>query len=380
VRGKFQPFSGRDTEWSDWIAVTTANVPPVGAAEIIAAAQGVLTQLGQVRTLIEQFKQIGTTIEAADREHYSQHQSLVRSVSTQIGDVVASFDEVIETAVGPDSAIATSSSSLYAAMGGNSAQANVQWTVQAAATGYSSRYALQLAVDADGLLREASMFGDVPADTGDPTRWVFIADQFAVATSISGTLVTPFYISGGTVYIDNATIKNLTASNLAAAAVTAGKLAAGSIDASNLFVNGVAITDVIAANAITGTDYATYSDQNINIGVTTDYGVIWSDTVTVDYGASVLVRFSLQQDVPSPNSSNFGNYDLVIRRNGSNIMTANNIVNDDNFGTTNFTSDAADSPGNGTHTYGLALVVRPTGGAAQFNLRYARSVIQRFKR
>jgi hypothetical protein len=234
VRGKFLPFSGRATEWSDWIAVITANVPPVGAAEIIAATSEFLNQMGQIRTLIEQMKQIGTTIEAADREHYSQHQSLVRSVSTQIGDVVASFDEVIETAVGPGSAIATSLSSLYAALGGNTAQANVQWTVQAATTGYEATYALQLAVDADGVLRQASLFGDVPADTSQPTRWSFLADQFAVLTTVGGAVVVPFYVSAGTVYIDNAVIKDLTSAN---------------INVSNLFAQSAAIAGVLTVGS-----------------------------------------------------------------------------------------------------------------------------------
>jgi len=44
---------------------------------------------------------------------------------------------------------------------------------------------------------------------------------------------------------------SVTANAISAGAITAGKISAGAINASNLFVNGVVITDVIAANAAT---------------------------------------------------------------------------------------------------------------------------------
>jgi hypothetical protein len=182
VRGKFQPFSGRDTEWSDWIAVTTANIPPVGAAEIIAAAQSVLTQLGQVRTLIEQFKQIGTLIEAQDRDNFTTRQALSRSIQTQLGNLEASFTEIIEVALGPGGAIATALESLYAALGGNTSEVNVRWEAVAAPDGYSARYAIQAAVN-DGTFRSATLFLDVPADTGQPTRIGLMAGQTVFFTS-----------------------------------------------------------------------------------------------------------------------------------------------------------------------------------------------------
>ena len=184
VRGRFisPPASGRTNDWSDWIAVTTANVPPVGAAEIIAAAQSVLTQLGQVRTLIEQFMQFGTLIEAQDRDNFTTRQALSRSIQTQLGNLEASFTEIIEVALGPGGAIATALESLYAALGGNTSEVNVRWEAVAAPDGYSARYAIQAAVN-DGTFRSATLFLDVPADTGQPTRIGLMAGQTVFFTS-----------------------------------------------------------------------------------------------------------------------------------------------------------------------------------------------------
>jgi len=185
VRGIFQPYSGRPTDWSSWLSVTTADVAPVSTQDIIDASKDVLAQLGQVRQLIEQFKQLGTLIEAVDRDNFTQRQSLSRSISVQMGNLEASFNEIIEVALGPGGAIATALESLYAAMGGNTAEVNVVWSAVAAPTGYAARYAIQAAVN-DGTFRSATLFLDVPADTGQPTRIGFEAGQ------------TVFFTSGGT--------------------------------------------------------------------------------------------------------------------------------------------------------------------------------------
>src|SRR5690606_3890085 len=128
LRAKFLPpdGSGRATEWSEWLSITTPDVPEVGAQQIIAAAGDILNQLGQVRLLIEQFKQIGTLLEGVDRENFHLRNTLDREISVKLGDLEASFTEVIEVALGPGGAIATALESLYAAMGGNEAAVNVK--------------------------------------------------------------------------------------------------------------------------------------------------------------------------------------------------------------------------------------------------------------
>ncbi|MEO9227441.1 MAG: hypothetical protein ABI216_00615 [Devosia sp.] len=184
VRGLFisPPASGRVNTWSSWLPVTTANVPPVSAQEIVLAAAEVLGQMGQIRTLIEQFKQFGTLLEGMDRENFTLRNTLSRSIAVKLGDLEASFTEIIEVALGPGGAIATALESLYAAMGGNTAEVNVRWSAQAGVDGYAARYAVQAAVN-DGSFRAATLFLDVPTDTGQPTRIGLAAGQTVFLTS-----------------------------------------------------------------------------------------------------------------------------------------------------------------------------------------------------
>lgn len=189
VRAKFLPpdGSGRVTTWSDWLAITTPNVR-LGRDDIvpiIELAGDVLNQLASVRSLIEQFEQLGTLIEAQDLANYNDRKTLRRELVAKVGDLEASFNEIIEVAIGPGGAIATALESLYAAMGGNTAEVNVRWQSVAAPSGYSARYAIQAAVN-DGTFRSATFFLDVPADPDEPTRIGFMAGQ------------TVFFTSGGT--------------------------------------------------------------------------------------------------------------------------------------------------------------------------------------
>ena len=184
VRGKFLPFSGRETEWSDWLLVTTPNVSEtIGAAEIAAAIKDQLNQLGQIRNLIERVKQIGSTFEEADLANFSARQSLTREISVKLGVLEASFNEIIEVALGPGGAIAVALESLYAALGGNNSQVNVKFEAVAGVAGYSAAYAVQARTEVDGIFRTASFIIQVPDDPGDPTRIVLSAGQTVFATS-----------------------------------------------------------------------------------------------------------------------------------------------------------------------------------------------------
>jgi hypothetical protein len=199
VRGKYLPFSGRQTLWSNqsldgsgnvvegsWLAVTTPNVKLGSndvALDLAIVAQDVLNQLGlKPRQLIEQFKQLGTLLEEVDRENFNKRETLFREITVELEGLEASFTEIIEVALGPGGAIALALESLYAAMGGNTSEVNVRWEAVAAPSGYSARYAIQAAVN-DGTFRAATLFLDVPADPGDPTRIGFMAGQTAFFTS-----------------------------------------------------------------------------------------------------------------------------------------------------------------------------------------------------
>jgi hypothetical protein len=184
VRGKLVPFSGRETTWSNWLTVTTPLVPEASVTydDLVAIAGDVLNAQSQIRSLVEAFKHLGTLLEATDRENFTLRNTLFREISVKLGDLEASFTEVIEVAIGPGGAIAVALESLYAAMGGNTSEVNVRWEAAAAPSGYSARYAITAAVN-DETYRAATFFLDVPADTGQPTRIGFMAGQTVFFTS-----------------------------------------------------------------------------------------------------------------------------------------------------------------------------------------------------
>lgn len=189
VRGRFisPPASGRTNDWSSWIAVTTPDVK-LGSLDVdVAALSSTFAETLEwvytnVRQAISNFERLGTTLAESDLANFTERQALSRQISVEMGDLRASFDEIIETAVGPGGAIATALESLYAAMGGNTSEVNVRWEAVAAPTGYSVRYAITAAVN-DSTFRSATFFLDVPADTGEPTRIGFAAGQTVFFTS-----------------------------------------------------------------------------------------------------------------------------------------------------------------------------------------------------
>lgn len=203
ARGIYVPFSGRETQWSGWLAVTTPNVR-LGASDIDITLEEIAADLiaqvdwlkSGVRSAIEAFKTLGTLIEDVDRENFNERRSLAREVSVGLDDLSASFDEVIEVALGPGGAIATSLSSLYAAMGGNSSQVNVRAEAVAAPAGFSARYAWSAAVD-DGVYRSAAFGIDVPPLATDPTQFWIVAGRFVVTDGV--TSQAPFVIEDGLV-------------------------------------------------------------------------------------------------------------------------------------------------------------------------------------
>ena len=173
-----QPY--RAVTYTSSVLVLTTGLTV--ASDVPAYITDQLRQLRQLRSLIEQFKVLGTVIEAADRENYVLRQTLSRDIDVKLGEVEAGFNEVIEAAVGPTSAIAIAIQSLFASMGDNTAEVNIKWEAQAAPSGYAARYAIVAQVN-DGSFRSATFFIDVPTNPADPTRIGLSAGQTVFFTS-----------------------------------------------------------------------------------------------------------------------------------------------------------------------------------------------------
>lgn len=206
VRSKYDPISSRPAEWTDWTPVTTPNVL-LGAQDINIELEaiagdiaGKLNWAGALaRSLVEDFRRLGSIIEAADLENYNQRQLMRRELEVRLGDVEAGFLEVIEVALGPGGSIATALSSIYAALGGNSAQVNIRFQAVAAPAGVNARWAVQVRTDGD-TFGAAGMYLEVLPDGS--SRIILDADQTLITTD-GGTTVQAVFDA------DGALIRNL---------------------------------------------------------------------------------------------------------------------------------------------------------------------------
>jgi len=135
-----------------------------------------------VRDAINNFERLGSLLAEQDLANFNDRQVLQRTLGKKVGDLEASFTEIIEVALGPGGAIAQSLEALYAAMGGSTSEVNVRWEAVAAPSGYSARYGLTAAVN-DVSYRSSSFLVDVPPNPEDPTRVVLAADQTVVSNA-----------------------------------------------------------------------------------------------------------------------------------------------------------------------------------------------------
>lgn len=124
VRGRFLPFSGRETEWSAWLAVTTPNVR-LGADDLSDGIVDIpkLDQdirelqawLGEgVREIQEEVENLVATIAEQNLSSYDQVDTLTRELSLQTNNATANFNEQITVATGPNSSLAQSITTLEA--------------------------------------------------------------------------------------------------------------------------------------------------------------------------------------------------------------------------------------------------------------------------
>lgn len=100
-------------------------------------------------------------------------------------------------------------SELNAALGGSSAAVRVRASAVATPSGYAARYGIQARTGTSDAFRSASIFLDVPASTGSPTRVVVLADQFVIASGAN--LENPFIFQSGVARLNVANIGTVTA-------------------------------------------------------------------------------------------------------------------------------------------------------------------------
>lgn len=204
VRGIF--VGPPSANWSGWLAVTTPNIKlssldviygDLDLDELGDQIEGYFAWIGaSPQQLIEQLQ--AQDLAGADQElaNAMQFDEMRRSLSTSIGEVRASFEEVVTVAIVPlqqgYAALADQMTTLTSTVGDVAASVTVRGTTQASPGGGWARWGVQVKVDSGSGWSPAAFFID---HNGTISRAVFSVNQFVIT---DGTNVqAPFVFENG---------------------------------------------------------------------------------------------------------------------------------------------------------------------------------------
>lgn len=252
MRATIETVPARTTTWTSWVEVTTGtqlaggvvpdSITPEQFTEatralVLTATQAALTSL---QSSVSTLALIVADVDAAGDLN---KRDLARSLTIQLGAAVASFNEQITAAVGPDSAIVAQITDLQSQVDGIGATLNVSFVTQATPAGALAAFRVKAtAQDAEGGLLIVAKSG--PGGVNYSEVWID-ATRFLVTGS--GADPTPVFLidtSGPTPVIV------LDGDVLAPESITAGKLNVATLSAivANL---GEVITGVLRNSANT---------------------------------------------------------------------------------------------------------------------------------
>lgn len=115
VRGRYLPFSARETTWSSWLPVTTTDTR-LGRDDIYDIDLGWLSEevkrlnrwIGdETRLFRDRVESLATNASDQDLRNYDDKAMLRREVVVVANNITAAYSEAINVAVGPGSAIAS---------------------------------------------------------------------------------------------------------------------------------------------------------------------------------------------------------------------------------------------------------------------------------
>jgi hypothetical protein len=211
---QYIPGSGRPTVSSGRLSVTTPNVKlgpldvifgDINLDELGTQFDGLLDWIaGNVRDLIEQSQAQAVLTGDQELANAMQFDELRRSLSVAVGDLSATFEETITTAIIPMNgllvAIADALTELSAGDGADVSTARFRMTAQTGPEG-GVTIGMQGRTGTEGAWRDAGAFLNVPNDPGADASFLVLADKFAVRTTGNDAII-PFSVSGETIAIN----------------------------------------------------------------------------------------------------------------------------------------------------------------------------------
>lgn len=177
----------------------------------------------------------------------------------------ASAVSALATAVSEQEGIVTSQaeaiSDLNAALGGSSAGIRIRATASATPGGYAARYGIQARTSTTDGFRSASLFLDVPADTGSPTRVVAVAEQFVITNGSQNAR--PFVFEGGVAYLDEIRARAGFIEQFVSETAFIENLTVGTSNINFQAITGISSAGTGAGSRTTATAFLTVATLNI---------------------------------------------------------------------------------------------------------------------
>lgn len=163
-----------------------------------------------------------STHEASSAEKFSQISASFESVNSSITE----WSQSMATA---DEALSSKIDQLTVTVNGNTTAIE---TTSKALTDFKGNvdatYSIKLATDNNGKTYATGMsLGLTGSGTNVQSQCIFLVDRFVLMTAANGTYTTPFYVTGGAMYVKEAFIKNASigTAKIADAAITTAKIA-----------------------------------------------------------------------------------------------------------------------------------------------------------
>lgn len=318
VRGKYVPYSSRETDWS---IETALSIPDIKLNSLDVEIDEIRDEVLESVAELDEWTRFNTR-----EEIERQRKAILLAVQGQVDDytdrklirqsVVATSDsnraewtQDIFVATGPDSAIvsrieelraevfdpvtglpATTEAvnllsaevrdpgtgleavgnailSLVSSVPGSSAEGLFRIYTQAAPSGALARIALSVSATTVGAPSSAAIYLDALA--GGTSQVILVADRVSVVTDPTGTKRGLLVVDGDNVFIDNARVRNLTAVNIDVASLTATTGFFDNFEATWAQIDNAVVNNFVAASANIGD--LTVSRLKILDGAVTDF-------------------------------------------------------------------------------------------------------------
>lgn len=194
VRGKFIPYSTRQTEWSDWLAVTTPSVPDVEMPPEYFVLQQRIEELeGELRPMKRSIATLARTV-IEEQQTIEEHKGqLFKGIGTAFGDNKALIERTDTVVAAIDAALAEIFEGTYATTSGGEAETLLKMAaISDTASGALALIRFAVRAGFGGEMCEAAleMAAYYSAELGYHTRMAVNADYFDMKIKVSGSYVT----------------------------------------------------------------------------------------------------------------------------------------------------------------------------------------------